>query len=58
MNLVKVPTECIEYVVVHELAHFKYIHHDKNFYDFVSLFVYDWKKKREVLNREYGRIII
>lgn len=58
MNLVKVPNECIEYVVVHELAHFKYIHHDMNFYNFVSIFVPDWKKKREILNKEYSRIVI
>lgn len=58
MNLVKVPKECIEYVVVHELCHFKCIHHDKRFYDFVSLFIPDWRKRREILNKEFGRIIV
>lgn len=57
MNLIKAPTECIEYVVVHELAHFKYIHHDGMFYDFVAIFIPDWKKRRDLLNRVYGRVI-
>lgn len=57
MNLVKAPKECVEYVVVHELTHFKFIHHDMNFYNFVSLFIPDWKKRRDILNKDYGRII-
>lgn len=57
MNLVKAPKECIEYVVVHELSHFKFIHHDVNFYNFVSLFIPDWKNRRDILNKYYGRII-
>ena len=57
INLVKAPRECVEYVVVHELAHFKYIHHDEKFYEFVSIFIPDWKKRRDLLNRVYGRII-
>lgn len=58
MNLVKTPKECIEYVVVHELAHLKYVYHDDKFYNFVSLFIPDWKKRRDILNKVYGRIII
>lgn len=58
MNLMKTPQECIEYVVVHELSHFKYIYHDKKFYDFVSLFIPDWKKRRDSLNKQFGRIIV
>ena len=57
MNLVKTPTECIEYVVVHELAHFKYIHHNSEFYSFVRLFCHDWKNRRNLLNKKYGGII-
>ena len=58
VNLVKTPVECIEYVIVHELAHFKYIHHDNNFYNFVSIFIPEWKKKREMLNKKYGRLVV
>lgn len=58
MNLVKASKECIEYVVVHELAHFKYIYHDKKFYDFVSLFIPNWKERRDCLNKDFGRVIV
>lgn len=58
MNLVKTPQECVEYVVVHELSHFKYINHDKKFYDFVGLFIPDWKNRRDCLNKQFGRIIV
>ena len=58
MNLVKTPIECLEYVVVHELAHFKYLNHSKKFYSFVSLYIPDWAEKRKILNDEYSRIII
>lgn len=56
-NLVKTPLECLEYVVIHELTHFKYIYHDNNFYNFVSLYMPDWKKKRKLLNDVYGKIV-
>lgn len=58
MNLIKTPKECIEYVVVHELAHFKYIHHNKDFYNFVSIFIPDWKERRKYLNKDFGRVIV
>jgi len=58
MNLVKTPEICIEYVVVHELAHFKFIHHNSDFYNFVEKFIPDWKMRRNILNKEFGRIIV
>ena len=57
MNLIKTPIECFEYVIVHELAHLKYIHHDSNFYDFVSIYIPNWKEKRKELNNEFSGII-
>ena len=56
-SLIKTPMSCIEYVIVHELSHFKYHNHSKDFYNFVSIFVPDWKERRRVLNKEYGFII-
>ena len=58
LSLVKVPKECIEYVIVHELAHFKYQNHSKDFYNFVEKFIPNWKENRRVLNKEFTRIII
>ena len=48
-ELVKTPEECIDYVVLHELAHFRHRKHDKMFYSFISELMPDWKERRKVL---------
>lgn len=53
LNLIKTPMYCIEYVVLHELAHFKFQNHSKNFYKFVEKFMPDWKKRKKILDEEY-----
>ena len=55
-SLIKSPIYCIEYVVLHELAHFKYQNHSKNFYDFINIFMPDWKERKRTLNKEYAGI--
>ncbi len=57
LSLIKAPIECIEYVVVHELAHFKYQNHSKNFYNIVELYIPDWKERRKLLNRKYSILV-
>lgn len=52
LNLIKKPISCIEYVVVHELAHFKHPNHSKDFYRFVEMFMPDWKERKKRLNGE------
>ena len=47
--LVLFPDEVIDYVVVHELAHIKYKNHQKEFYDFVKLYMPDYKKRAALL---------
>jgi len=42
--LCKVPMECIEYVIVHELAHIRYKHHQKSFWDLVGTYLPDYKQ--------------
>ena len=37
LNLIKTPICCIEYVVLHELSHFKHQNHSKNFYNFITI---------------------
>lgn len=56
LNLIKTDIECIKYVVVHELSHFKYQNHSKDFYNFVSIFMKDWKVKRDLLNKKYTKL--
>jgi len=41
--LVKAPKACIEYVLVHELCHLKYPHHNKAFYELQTLLMPDWE---------------
>lgn len=49
LELIKKPTSCIEYVVFHELAHLVYANHSTKFYNYLTLFMPDWKKRKERL---------
>ena len=44
-------TECIEYVVLHELAHLEHPNHSKQFYNYMSLHMPDWKRRKMKLER-------
>ncbi|MGM0653154.1 MAG: M48 family metallopeptidase [Bacillota bacterium] len=48
-ELVKAPEACLDYVVLHELAHFKYRKHDQLFYNFLTEIMPDWKDRRKLL---------
>ncbi len=43
-ELLNFPQECVDYVVLHEMTHFLYIHHDKNFYSYIARYMPDYKK--------------
>jgi predicted metal-dependent hydrolase len=45
------PLDCIEYVIFHEFCHFIHPDHSKNFYARLSLFVPDWKARKERLEK-------
>lgn len=47
------PKEAIEYVVVHEMAHFIIPGHSKQFYEVIERFMPDWKIKRKMLQEEW-----
>lgn len=49
IELIKVSSLCIEYVIMHELCHLKYYSHDKKYYDFLELLMPDWKKRKNKL---------
>ena len=57
LNLIKTPMCCIEYVVLHELSHFKYQNHSKNFYNFITIFMPDWKERKKLLDEEYMGVV-
>ena len=46
------PTEAIDYVILHELAHFLYQNHSKDFYAVIERFMPDWKQRRNMLKDE------
>lgn len=47
--LTMVPWELIDYVLVHELAHTKHLHHGKAFWDEVQAILPDYKQRRKSL---------
>ena len=50
-ELVKAPTHCIDYVIIHELCHLLYPHHDRKFYHLLGRILPDWKKRKERLEK-------
>ena len=52
-RLIDAPEGCLEYIVVHEFAHFIETNHSKAFWDVVEEFLPDWKERRKLL-REWG----
>ena len=56
LNLIYAPQEYMEYVALHELAHFVEIYHNTHFYEILSEFMPDWRERQEILNKEYSQI--
>ena len=50
--LLKAKPACIDYVVLHELVHFIYPNHSKQFYDFLGIYMPDWKERKKVLDQD------
>ncbi len=50
LKLIEKPTECIEYVVLHELAHLIHADHSIKFYRYLDLIMPDWERRKERLN--------
>jgi len=49
-QLVEVPVQCAEYVVVHEFSHFIHPDHSPGFHHFMSAMMPDWKERKNLLN--------
>ena len=54
-ELIKAPKHCIDYVVLHELIHFKYNDHSDNFYKMLYSLMPDWKQRKAILDEEIVR---
>ncbi|MDW5299622.1 MAG: SprT family zinc-dependent metalloprotease [Sedimentibacter sp.] len=50
-KLIEAPRNSIEYVVLHEFAHFIHPNHSKKFYDFVAMLMPDWKGRKKELEK-------
>jgi predicted metal-dependent hydrolase len=50
-ELIKKSTSCIEYVVFHELTHLIHTDHNKQFYNYLSVYMPDWKKRKRLLEK-------
>ena len=46
------PTECIDYVIMHEFAHFLHADHSKAFWQALTLHMPDWEQRKKTLNQK------
>ena len=52
-RLIEKSKDCIEYVVFHELAHLRYPNHSKDFYNYLTELMPEWKVKKLKLNERH-----
>lgn len=50
-ELIKKPIDCIDYVIIHEMAHFFVPNHSKRYWEIVALACPDYKKRRAELRK-------
>ena len=50
LELIKRPPDCLEYVLVHELAHLLEPSHNRRFQAIMDEFLPDWRERKQVLN--------
>ncbi|WP_107669199.1 M48 family metallopeptidase [Cyanothece sp. BG0011] len=48
-DLIRASTNCIDYVIIHELCHLKYQDHSPHFYEFLTLMMPDWEIRKHKL---------
>ena len=51
LELAKKPVPCLEYIIVHELLHFKERQHNDRFKALLDTQMPDWRSRRDLLNR-------
>ncbi|MDE5991052.1 MAG: M48 family metallopeptidase [Clostridia bacterium] len=52
-KLIYADESLIDYVILHELTHFKYKNHDKDFYALLTYLCPDWKARKKMLSNKY-----
>jgi len=56
LMLIKAPMECIDYVIIHELCHFKFRSHGPRFWNAVQRLMPGYKERRKKLNTQSALI--
>lgn len=51
LRLIQTSTPCIDYVIMHELAHLKEHNHGRNYYALLDRLMPDWNKRRDELHQ-------
>lgn len=51
-ELIKAPKYCIEYVILHEMIHFKYNNHSDSFCNMLYALMPDWERRKAILDEE------
>jgi predicted metal-dependent hydrolase len=51
--LLSLPYECIEYVIMHELAHLVHQNHKQEFYSLLVKYMPDWKQRKKVIDDNF-----
>lgn len=51
LELAKKPIPCLEYIILHELLHFKERQHNDRFKALLDTYMPDWRSRRDLLNR-------
>lgn len=52
LELIKAPVYSIDYVVLHELLHFKYKYHNEDFFEALTVIMPDWKDRKKLLDED------
>lgn len=50
VQLIKAPPQCLDYVLLHELAHLREHNHSKRYYAVLERLLPEWKALRRELN--------
>lgn len=56
-NLIMSDLKCIEYVMLHEMAHLKHQNHSKEFYNFIENIMPEYKIYQNLLKHKYSKLI-
>ena len=50
-NLIKVPVDCIDYVIIHEICHLKFLNHSPKFFKLLEKYSPNWRNLQDKLNK-------